>query len=69
MVVHAQTLKMKHSHCLMKINYKKGRKKMITKCIVNRISNKLNEEIINNFLDARKCAQLAFRQLQEKGVR
>lgn len=42
---------------------------MITKCIVNRISNKLNEEIINNFLDARKCAQLAFRQLQEKGVR
>lgn len=42
---------------------------MKTKYIVKRISNELNEEMGNNFLDVRKCAQLAFRQLQEKGVR
>lgn len=42
---------------------------MKAKCIVNRISNELNEEMINNFLEVRKCAQLAFRQLQEKGVK
>lgn len=33
---------------------------MKTKYIVKRISNELNEEIINNFLDVRKCAQLEF---------
>lgn len=36
---------------------------MKTKYIVKRISNELNEEMINNFLDVRKCEQLAFRQL------
>lgn len=33
---------------------------MKTKYIVKRISNELNKEIINNFLDVRKCAQLEF---------
>jgi len=42
---------------------------MKTRYIVKRISNELNEEMINNFLEVRKCAQLAFRQLQKKGMR
>lgn len=33
---------------------------MKTKYIVKRISNELNEEMINNFLDVRRCAQLEF---------
>lgn len=33
---------------------------MKTKYIVKRISNELNKELINNFLEVRKCAQLKF---------